>query len=289
MPGFSLNADFDRNGKLDANPGERTARDRFPGAILIANLDNDSRALPAKVSAASPVQLDANRTAKTATDNELLPVAVIPETGAALPLDVFLAITGWSPSKVSVCDDHRRILKKNPGTFNNYSLGNLKARSDLFLEVRTLAGSPLNRFPSVQTTFGALQIDERSLSVTLISRDALGNDVASDNGKFTIASWLMVDNSRPIEKLFICEVDDNIPSIRDVQSSLPDPSVLVIVPSAVANGDAWLQDQMEIGYCQGPDGVRRVILHLPRLRANVTARTATQNLAAFVRGHFPSR
>ena len=40
MSSFSINADFDRNGTVDARAAERNARDKFPGAILIPNLDN---------------------------------------------------------------------------------------------------------------------------------------------------------------------------------------------------------------------------------------------------------
>lgn len=289
MPGFLLNADFDQNGRLDANAAEHNAGSKFPGAILIPNLDNDGRRLPAAVSDGPAVKLDYTLTSKTANDNELLPAAAVPEAGAALPLDVSISVTGWLPVKVALYDQYRRLITKKAGAFQNYSLGSLKTRLDFFVEARTLAGTPLVRFPTLQTSFGALEVDERTLNLTLSAQDALGNNASSDSGQFTVASWLMTDNGSPIEKLFICEVDDNAPSIADVRAALPDPSVLVVVPAAVANGDAWLQDQMEIGYCHGPDGVRRVVLHLPRLRANFYGRTATKNLAAFVRGYLPSR
>jgi hypothetical protein len=290
MAGFTLHADFDRDGKTDGGAAERTARERFPGAILLPNLDNDNRALPASVKAASPAQLDSARAAgRLDNDDELLAIGLVPDAGTSAPLDVFLGFTGWSPNKMTLLDAKRRVLRKTPGTFNFYTIGSIKTRSDLFIEVRTLAGSPLNRFQTLDTSFAESRIDERTINISLSARDALGQDVSADTGQFTIAPWLMIGNTNPIEKLFICDVGDNEPSVNDVKAALADPSVLVIVPKDVSNGDAWLQDQFEIGFCHSPKGVQRVVLHLPRLRGNVTSRAATTNLAAFVRGHMPSR
>jgi hypothetical protein len=290
MAGFTLHADFDRDGKTDGGAAERTARERFPGAILLPNLDNDNRALPASVKAASPAPLDSARAAaRLNNDDELLAIGLVPDAGTSAPLDVFLGFTGWSPSKMTLLDAKRRVLRKTPGTFNFYTIGSIKTRSDLFIEVRTLAGSPLNRFQTLDTSFAESRIDERTINISLSTRDALGQDVSADTGQFTIAPWLMIGNSNPIEKLFICDVGDNEPSVKDVKAALADPSVLVIVPKDVSNGDAWLQDQFEVGFCHSPKGVQRLVVHLPRLRGNVTSRAATTNLAAFVRAHLPSR
>lgn len=288
MPSFTLNADFDRNGRVTAQPDERAARNTGPGAILVPNLDNDSRALPGSVSVSPPARLDGSQPSKTATDNELVPLSLIPEAGAA-PCDGFLIVQAWAPIRYSVLDSQRRTIHRVPGTFGGYPLGALSRRTEFFLEGRTLAGSPLDRIPTLNSFLSGGSIDERRLSLLLICSDSAGTELGRDNGTFTISPWLMCRNSDPIQKLFICDVGSNTPSIRDLQAALPDPAVMVIVPNDVCSGDSWLQDQFEAGYCEGPDGARTVVLHFPRLRANVTARTAQQNLAAFVRGHLPSR
>ena len=53
-----------------------------------------------------------------------------------------------------------------------------------------------------------------------------------------------------------------------------------------SGGDTWFQDQFQHGYMEGADGIREIILHLPRLKSDSAISTVSINLGNVVEGHF---
>jgi Protein-arginine deiminase (PAD) len=293
MPGFSLFADFNRSGRLERTVAEHAAGAIDPGAIVVANLDNDNRRLPATVAAATEAIIDANRDAKPATDNEPLPLLLAPDRGAGQH-HLRIAVFAWLVSRLGLLDERKRRVPRVLGSLGAYDFGATNTDKPLFLEARTLAGSPLVGIPSLSPRRFEInrmppERDERRFVLSLISRPLAGGDPVTDNGTFMIAPWIMIDGTAPLERLYIVDTGDNHPSVADIRAGLPDAGKLFIVPNSVANNDTWLQDQFEVGAFHTPNGISLVLLHLPRLRRNYLGRGATSGLPNFVRSHFPSR
>lgn len=300
MADLELHADYDRNSRVTATPNEYNRRGTEK-AIILPNFDRDDRALPRVVAPSSRIQRDFELDTKVGQDNDLgtllikINLATVPVGG-----NLFVAIFGWNEFRIGLVDQHRRKLRRVPGTFGLYHLPLLPMAGGraltLRLEARTLGGSPLARLPSVSTSFpqrsetAPLGIDEREFSLQISLQDAHNQVLASDQGKFIIAPYILIDDLSRAERIYICELDDNLPSVADIEQALAGTGLsLIRVPLSVSHGDAWLQDQFQMGYCHGPNNLMLVVWHLPRLRTNVVPVTLGPNLANFVISHFPSR
>jgi hypothetical protein len=293
MPGFRLFADFNRSGRLERTAAEHDAGSIDPGAIVVANLDNDGRRLPASVAPASEALIDANRDTKPANDNEPVPLLLVPDRGAGQH-DLRIAVFAWLVSRLHVLDERKRTIRHVLGSLGAFDVGTTNSDKSFFIEARTLAGSPLVGIPSLTPRRFEInrlppERDERRFVLSLLSRPLAGGDPLADNGTFTIAPWIMIDGTAPLERLYMVDTGDNHPSVADIRAGLPDAGKLFLVPNSVAGDDTWLQDQFEVGAFHTPGGVSRALLHLPRLRRNYTGRGATTGLPNFVRSHFPSR
>jgi hypothetical protein len=294
MSGYKLLSDFNRSLRLERTQAEHDARSIDPGAIVAANLDRDDRTLPARVAAGAEIPLDATLASKSARDNDPAPVLLAADRGAGQHR-LGVGITSLFMHGICMLDEHKNVLRPVIGMFlRKYDFGDTQNDVSLFVEVSTLAGSPLRGFPTLSPARVDMRrvptpLDERRFSLTMNARPLAGGATDSQDGIFTIAPWIMVDESAPLLRLYIVDTEDNHPSVEDVRRALPDPSKLTLVPSAVATHDTWLQDQFELGCFHTPAGVSLVLLHMPRLRRNYTGRGATTGLPNFVRSHFPSR
>lgn len=158
---------------------------------------------------------------------------------------------------------------------------NTKARGiQFYLEAQTFWGSPLLPADAPRIVFfrfvdanGAVLHEQKSFN---------GNDVRT-------ADVILVGDDAPAERIYICDVVENQPSVREVADAALQASVpLTIVPLSVNLGDSWLQDQFQIGYTATREGAQEVIVHLPRMKHDAALFPGTPNLRNFVDAHFPS-
>ncbi|MEN9934258.1 MAG: hypothetical protein RLZZ387_837 [Chloroflexota bacterium] len=293
MRDFELHADFDRDGRLQGTPAERAARTREPGAVLVANLDRDARRLPDRVDRGPAITLDASQPIRSAGDDELLPLRVRltsppPWAGGQL----LLRLPGIHAVRVRVFDSQGVIVPSGLGTPRERQLPPPGAPDlELRLEARTFPGSPYGHALLLDTLFQPDAEDEVGFELELLTRDAAGRDTLHDRARLSTAPVLFLDNGARVTRLYICDLPDNQPSLTDVRAALTAIGgvELVTVPADVANSDSWLQDQFQPGIVAGADGWRHAIIHLPRMRSNFVQTQGGQNLAQFVRSHFPAR
>jgi hypothetical protein len=258
------------------------------GAVVVPNLDRDDRALPEKVTATKAIVLDVDEPKRPRPDDEIAKLLV--RTKKAMPAGecrLFLSLNGTRKAIFRVVDDARKPIPEDSG-LRLVPIPTPKTKATFGLEVTTLAGAPKRETDYGKSEPGRLY-DERDLYLKLICRAPHGGVVELDRGKFTAAPLILFDDASPAERLYIAVLPENGPSVRDVTAALPGGVKLIPVPADVSHGDAWLQDQFAVGYCEGPTSTIRMLVHLPRSRANVVRTKSGENLAGFVRGHFPAK
>jgi hypothetical protein len=299
-------ADFNEDGQLKLDASDHDVRETGLGAIILADLDVNNRTLPRTATTGSPQTLDADAPTHDPKDPELLPVTVKPTVGAPT-VDGGVDISGVMSNRFRVLDGSGGALKTGV-RFDRSFVTWSGAQTDLLLLVNGLPGSPLSRGETsllktdVPPPRPASPPDETESTVRLTI--FTGGGTVQDSGLFTVAPFLLMHNLLEPERIYIADqpgnpdgktpsgIDGNQPTVADLESELKSISgvVLVKVPLSANNGDAWLQDQFQVGYCHAPSGTLRIACHLPRTVKNVTHTTAdVNNLAGFVESHFPSR
>lgn len=292
MADYELHADYDRSGRLDASSSEHGRRGAAPGAVVVANVDADRRQLPATVSPGPRIILDRDQPVVLANDDEAMPLRIVVNNASAPPGSrFFLRPIGFARIRSSLWDASGRILPTDlsrrpdipvqvpasPGTL------------DLMLTTNTVAGSPYGHATVVDARFSLDQQDESALRLQLVSVSPAGIETIHDEGRFTIAPFVVLDNASTALRVYVCDLPENVPSVTELEAALRALRVpLVKVPPAVANGDSWLQDQFQHALVQGASGWRQVLLHMPRLRSDSSSGSSTGNLSTFVMSHFPS-
>lgn len=293
MSDVQLEADFDRDGRLTGTPREYDARQRPPGALVVANLDVDRRRLPNRAEVGPEITLDYAQPTKSAGDDELVSIRVrIVNPAATASSQYAIRIPGIQSIRIRIYDERGNILP-NPYSQSldwpiTFPSGNVL---NLFLEARTLPGSPFGHATRFETQFRPDAEDESHFEVLLLSNDSGGKETIHDRGHFSMVPILFPDNGMRATRLYICDIPDNESSVSDVRTALRTISgiELVTISKDVAQGDTWLQDQFQPGIVIGTNSWRHVIVHLPRLRSNVVQTKTAQNLSQFVKSHFPSR
>jgi hypothetical protein len=297
---YSLHADFDRDGVLTASPSEYRARQTRPGTIVAPNLDADGVRLPATVSCGSRPTLDISMTTKSGNDNDLLPVAVIANPGSdPLQQRVVLRLSEEDAQKVKLYDRSRHLLPStNRNRAVNYPISFNTNRVDLFLEAVTFNASPggpsLSHGSLIQILRGQAFLE---IELHLDVFDPTGALLEQDRGLVSISPLILLGDTSPAEKLYLCEISsipatlsDNTPTFTEIQSAVGNAAGVqfVPVPPAVHRGDSWLQDQFQVGYSQSASHIEKVVFHLPRLRSDTTLVTTGNSLVCMATDHFPS-
>jgi hypothetical protein len=263
----------------------------IPGAppTIVPNINASNRALPRPISASIFNQqppLDAEQQVKFPGDKQLVMVSIAKK-------DLFMT-DGEVVTLVAAGAEHKLYDKLGAlvrPAFKNATQTNYEFKLDkvaavnLFLEVGRPAATPV----AASNLFVTLTLFVTHPAFTPVLID--GN-IPVDRKDVWIALLRFVDNTRPVERLFICDLSDNEPTVKEVQAELRGMGmehVLDKIPFDVCKGDAWLQDQYQETYCADDRGNKlRMVWHLPRLRSE-TSEADRPNLSTFVDHFFPSR
>ena len=279
MADVVIHGDFDRDGRLAATARERAQRLTAPGAIVVANVDRDGRALPTSALPGPAVAIDAAAVTKSGADDDLLPIEIHVSAAHPAATTLSLEIDGDNVALVQLSDSRRRMVTPlaGPGGSRTVPLPGTAGRHRFFLEATTVPGSPAAQ-PHGQ------------LRLRVVGTQA-GARTVVDEAVLTLAPMILIGDLATCERLYMVELDTNVPSVRDVEQALTaarPPVPLVKIPPPVSMGDTWIQDQFQLGMISAPHGTQRVVLHLPRLRSDSHVTAQTANLSTFVRSHFPS-
>jgi hypothetical protein len=154
-----------------------------------------------------------------------------------------------------------------------------KGEIQFYLEAASFWGSPLLAQPAPRgVTF---RFVEGGVTVAEQTRFR-GYDLVT-------ADVILLGDDAPAERLYICDVDQNGPSLLEAAEAARAAAVpLTIVPLTVNVGDSWVQDQFQVGYTATHEGTQRVIVHLPRMKHDAALVPGTPNLRNFTDSHFPS-
>jgi protein-arginine deiminase (PAD) len=298
MAAYRIHADYDRNGRVSGKAAEWAARKAAPGALIRANLDADTRRLPAKVTAGGPVPPDREQQVKPAADNE--PARIQVEEVAAAPGPLFLSLRGVDPTRIAVIDSSgHRISPVGAGNRARFALPAGPFPRELALEAVDLAASPPAAAPIAPAPGRATGGPPGDRVVVTLERDGPAGTVIEDEALFTLAPFVLIGNAGRVERLYMCAVteddpakplDDNAPSVADVRTILGQLGVpLELIPVEVHGGDTWIQDQYQLGFTETPDGALRVLLHAPRTRSDAARGGGGRNLGTVLSSHFLSQ
>lgn len=293
MSGIELHADYDRDGRLTRNPAERDARLRWPGAVVVPNMDRDQRRLPSSVGNATMPQADYELTTARSGDDELVPLEVRVSQGALAPGEsLVIHCSGVMHTRVRLSDSGGAIVPHRPGAPELYVLPTVPANGilRLTLQVRTIAGASFGRVSGLDLGYRHDPREETRFELTLMRVDSGGDLHAEDHGRFSVSPFILSDRLAPAYRLYMVNNGLNWPSFSDVWEAARRIRVPVIdVDWRYTDNDTWLQDQYQVSLMQGVNGFRELILHLPRLRHDNTINTITDNLEEFVNSHFRSK
>jgi hypothetical protein len=290
---IELHADFDRDGRLTRSATERAARASWPGAIVVPNMDRDRRRLPVSVTDARVIAPDYELVSAVSGDDELVPIEIVVVNGALVAGDTLhLRCSGVIHTRIRLSDDTGRVVPHGLRAPEVYELPPMPASGvlSLTLQVRTIAGAAFGPVSNLGLGFGAGGPDESRFMLTLLRRDASGTERVEDEGRFSVAPFVLVDRMAPVRRMYMVRSPSNVPSVADVRRVTRAARVpLVEVEESLTGGDTWIQDQYQHGMMQGPNGWTELILHLPRLRHENSDATITDNLEDVVNSHFRSR
>lgn len=308
MPTYRLLADYDHDGSLDESPGEYALHDTWPGAVVVANVDADSRGpLPTRFAVGNPAHLDFARYGREPTDDERVPLLLLVDPPPATDTEVRLRVTPEALTpRITFYGPDRRILpaSPHPPRDRTFTIPAGTARVPLWLEARTVPGSPFPRGLTLPLTYRGELLSESRFRVEVLE---VGGDGASGalvaHGRFTLTPLLFLHAGLTARRIYLqsfewvngsgnpgfelngptrVELAAAVTGIRDLE--------LILVPTfSPVEQDAWLQDQFAAGATVGPSRARTTILHLPRLRVDAGLQTSEVNLARFVRSHFAAQ
>lgn len=262
-----------------------------PGAppTIVPNLNVSNRQLPRPISSSifnQEPRLDAEQQVKFPGDRQLLKVSIAKKDLFMTDGELVTLVVVGAPHKL-----YDKLGALVQPSFKNATQTNYEFKLDkvaainLFLEAVRAAASPAveqKSFSLILTLF----VTHPAFTPVLID----GN-IPVDRKDVWLTLLRFTDNMRPLERLLICDLPDNQPTVRELQGELRAigmEQVLDRVPLDVCKGDAWLQDQYQEAYCVDDRGNKlRMIWHLPRLRSE-TAEADRPNLSTFVDHFFPS-
>jgi hypothetical protein len=294
MPDYELHADYDNDGILSGSRTEYALRSTRPGAVVVPNLDIDSRQLPAgAVTALGRQRLDANRLLSRRSDDEQRLLQIRVQNPSAPPGVVFLLrCDPRFAYRIHLRDANDSPLRNPMGVSNEFILPPFANGGvlDISLSVSTIVATPKGSTSNLNLTYTPDMDEESVFHLELLAQEGRNFYQVYDRGCFHISPFVLMDTNAPCRRLFICDLPDNEASVKEVwrvcrQIGVP----LTKIPESTANGDTWIQDQYQHAIMEGVDGYRQLILHLPRLRKEMLDSPVAANLERFVNAHFPSR
>jgi len=238
-----------------------------------------------------PVKLDKDLPERKWSDRQIYAIFIKPsedEKNANLILNVI-----FNPKLFTALDQNSKPLPLEGG---KVKIGLRKVKIDLkaadhdttkiggvqiYLEGRSLPGSP--------------QVDEGLSEIVqfeLINEKGEGVQTLAevDGGAIRPAQVVLLGDQAPPERLLMCALDENGPSVIEVQEAARQAGVLLtLVPKNLGTGDTWLQDQFQIGYAIGVREQMQMVMHLPRMVNDGALFPSTPNLKNFVEHYFPSQ
>ena len=310
MPSFRLLADYNNDGHLTDTSSDTHARHQRPGAVLVTNVDVDSRGpLPSTVRRPflthRQVRRDADRARAEPGDDELILVEVRVAPPQDTPTLVWLRFVSELPPRqflVYRARDGQRI-RPSPHRAYDYpvTIPPQTDRVQLRVGTRALPGVP-HRF-SMEQIYRRDGRDESQFRIQLITRPSETPPGIRDQGLFSIAPFLCLHSGLPARRIYIARTSEsgfepNSPTIAELDTAVQQITGVELMRIPIPRDtrgqlrsdrvDSWVQDQFAFGATIGPQGPRTMILHFPRLRTDSTLEVNQMNLAVFVREHFPS-
>lgn len=256
---------------------------------LIPNINSTGRALPDVPTSDDlvvNVRVDCERPTRQLSDREIYSLIVdISDEEAAADPAMTLEVS-YDPMRFQLLNasaiplggqDSQPLMLNLPEARKD----NTKSRGlQYFIEAQTFNGSPLLDAKS-----------NPSMSFRILGQ---GGKVLLDKpklatGDIRAADVILLGDDAPAERVFICDVGENGPSISEFSKVAQLAKVpLTVVPLDIGNGDAWIQDQFQMGYTANNQANKLVIVHLPRLVNDSAIVAGTANLRNFVDTYFPS-
>lgn len=257
---------------------------------LIPNINNTSRILPTSISAdeIKDNPLDCDAKSRKLTDKEIYPLIIqIDEqevkTNPNLKLELF-----FDDILFGILNQSGIPLIKEKGNTDLLSIDlieafkkNTKAEGITFyIECKSFANSPLLMNTSLQD-LRCFITDGNGKVIKQFPKDY--------SNRIIPCKLFLIGDDAPPEQVFMCDVDENKPSIEDVTIALKEINVpLTLIPLDVNNGDSWIQDQFQFAAAINDNTKFSTILHLPRMANDSALFHSTPNLKNFVEKFFPS-
>jgi hypothetical protein len=305
----TLVGDFGQNGRLNERSQPIHARRALrPGAIILANLDIDGP-VPSPRREDMTAELDANQPSPRPEDGDLAPLGVRGPATPKLAKRTYLRVAEGEAKMM-------RIFQREAGAASRLVLGGKVTRLDLpqscnprldfYVEATTLPGDPtIGWKPGTPTPAkpmypAAAPADARAgqapyaerapgeiwLEVVHEGIEGSSKD-GSDVGLLTVAPFLLIPNSQPVERLYLAynpklthafvydilevcqaiwpnQIDLSPDTSAPIRATTAPPDGPVWVIDASKHQDIWLQDAMEIGYCQAPHATMHMVLRCAR-------------------------
>lgn len=266
---IDLSVDANRNGSpddgLDDDKGEDTWEFGLgnKGAVVLNNIDDDDPQGPP-----NPAHIvdngngsfgttDANKVNGVDDANDLAPLVIRQVSSTKMPV-------GWKAFLKVSDKNYIRI-------FN----------SRLATAIPVIGPSQSNQYEIPDPTqgdlvFGMEGIDypdegfDGKIDVQLILKDQNGQVRAKDDVQVRVAPWLMLDNLKEPERVFVVRLGapahDNAAFRAALRAAVPATIPITEIDGAAYSDDRWTQDQFEIGFSQTPFGLPSVAFNSPRDR-----------------------
>ncbi|WP_249671154.1 protein-arginine deiminase family protein [Bacillus thuringiensis] len=249
---IQLDVDANRDSKIDENEigkSEWTWGESSKGSIIMVNNDKD-------ISDIQPINGEKSEMSKMIV--RPTGIDILPE-----PLELVLYATPKSSSRFSIYRKYADntltcIMGKNSGSVPlNISTPLKHQGEELYIEAHDF---PNKDFEGLIT-----------IELHLREKQTNGAIVGIDTVVMRVAPWIMTPNTLPAEIVYTCEMDEqysgNEKFLEELSKACNKLNVpLVIIPPYENRGDRWIQDEIEIGYCESPTHIMPVVFDSPRDR-----------------------
>ena len=268
---------------------EKVSPGRTGHLRLLPNINRSGRTLPETPSSddlTANAKVDCERPTRMLSDTQIYSLMIDISDAEAKANPAMTLEASFDPMLFQLLNASGIPLPKQ--TTQPFTLDLAQARKDatksrgvqFFVEALTFSGSPLLDPKASQTM--AFRILDGTGGELLNQPTFGGADIRT-------ADVILLGDDAPAERLLICDVGENGPSLSEVTAAAKAAGVpLTIVPIELGMGDSWMQDQFQIGYTATNEGDQRVIVHLPRVANDSSVVPGTANLRNVVDTYFPS-